>query len=126
MGSVYKRKSSSIIYAHEKPWGPGKQNQLFATGADIIGVQYILPPIKRSKNTCDCRKIPHLNRAKIISFYYLTIVVIVDMATDSLERTPEGEPRNQQNTYRGNYPAVEVRNFYVVNKYQWWISQDWK
>ena len=47
------------------------------------------------------------------SFYYLTIVVIVDMVTDSLERTPEGEPRNQQNTYRDNNSAVRVRNFYV-------------
>ena len=41
------------------------------------------------------------------------------MATDSRKRTPEGEPRNQQNTYHGNYSVVEVRNFYVVNKYQW-------
>ena len=35
------------------------------------------------------------------------------MVTDSLERTPEGEPRNQQNTYRDNNSAVRVRNFYV-------------
>lgn len=35
-------------------------------------------------------------------------VMDTDMATDSLERTPEGEPRNQQNTYRGNYLSLQV------------------
>ena len=41
------------------PWGSGKQNQLFPTGAGIKCM--ILNTTKRSKTIWDCGKIPHLH-----------------------------------------------------------------